>query len=384
MIEILFVGVIFLGWCIGWMVLRERKTGLSIELDPEKKIPIQLSIVIPARNEEKNLPHLLDTLPRSFTRLLGFEVIVVDDASEDRTADIAQSWGARVIRSQTLPVGWTGKTWVCHQGASAASGDVLLFLDADTRFEWGGLEKWITIYLSASQASGPIALSVLPDFLCDRFYENLSAFFFISMAWGTRALGGGISDEERLVGQSLMIRKDDYFRAGGHEAVRGEILENLFFSRCAQAAGIQIRSILGRGILKVRMFSGGIRQLISGWSKSFAKGSQAISTRAWVENALWTTSVISAGVDLFVFRSFIGVIIYLAMVIQLYQVLKRVGRFSPWVALIFPVYVLFYQVVFFHSLLNQKRGYPAQWKGRAVPVVPSQSSHVTIHKSEVS
>lgn len=381
MIEILLTGVIFIGWCIGWMALRNRKKFLLVKAKPEKKIPVRLSVIIPARNEEKNLPYLFETLPRSSTLLSGYEVIVVDDASEDRTAQIAEFSGARVIRSQSLPAGWTGKTWACHQGARAAIGDVLLFLDADTRFELDGLEKLVAIY---SSVSGPIALSVLPDFICERFYENLSAFFFISMAWGTRALGGGVSHEDRLVGQSLMIRKEDYFRAGGHEAVRGEILENLFFSRCAQGVGIQTQSIPGRGILKVRMFPEGIEQLIAGWRKSFAKGSQAISAIALVENAFWMTSVICVGVEFFVFRSWMGVVAYLAVVIQLHQMLKRIGQFSVWVAPLFPIYLVFYQGVFFHSWLNQKRGYAAAWKGRNVPQAPSlQSPSVTAHKSEV-
>lgn len=369
MIEMILFAVIFVGWCIGWMALRTREISLQDEHPSNPPFSFQLSVIIPARNEEKNLPHLLESLPRPSTLRGLCEVIVVDDASEDRTAQIAQSWGARVIRSQSLPSGWTGKTWACHQGATAALGDVFLFLDADTRFEAGGLEKLLNFY---SQSMRPLALSVLPDFLCDRFYENLSAFFFISMAWGTRVLGVGAKDEDRLVGQSLMIYKEDYFRAGGHEAVRSEILENLFFSHCVQKAGIESRSIRGRGILKIRMFPEGILQLIAGWKKSFAKGSRAISSKALIENAIWTTSTISVVIELFVFRSVVGIVAYIALAIQLNQILKSIGRFSPWVAPLFPIYLFFYQGVFFHSWLNQYRGSAAQWKGRSVPVAPQK------------
>lgn len=369
MIQMVLIGLSFFGGCIGWMALRARRHPFFVEHPSSQPGFGQISIIIPARNEERNLPHLLESLPHPSSLRDLCEVIVVDDASEDRTSEIALSWGARVIHSETLPSGWTGKTWACHQGAKAALGDVLLFLDADTRFEVGGLEKLIAIY---SKAIGPIALSVLPDFLCERFYENLSAFFLISMAWGTRVLGAGPSHEDRLVGQSLFIRKDDYFRAGGHEAVRGEILENLFFSRCAQQAGIQTQSIRGRGILKIRMFPEGISQLIAGWRKSFAKGSKAISQKALIENAIWTTSAISAVIELLVFRTLVGVFIYVIIAIQLNQMLKTLGRFSPWVAPLFPIYLFFYQAVFFHSWFNQYRGSGAQWKGRSVPTVPQK------------
>jgi glycosyltransferase involved in cell wall biosynthesis len=88
---------------------------------------ITVSVVIPARDEEKNLPTLLRSLGRPKA---GFcEWIVVDDGSQDRTAQIAQEHGATVIRALPLPKGWTGKAWACHQGALASQGKVLLFLD---------------------------------------------------------------------------------------------------------------------------------------------------------------------------------------------------------------------------------------------------------------
>ena len=115
-------------WATGWIVLgRERRCGRG------KTIPSvsggQLSIIIPARNEETNLPKLLRSLTAQSPQ--PREIIVVDDASTDRTAEVAQQFGARVIRSLPLPNGWRGKTWACHQGAQVATGEMLLFLDAD-------------------------------------------------------------------------------------------------------------------------------------------------------------------------------------------------------------------------------------------------------------
>lgn len=77
------------------------------------------------------------------------EIIVVDDASNDRTAEIARESGAVVLDSQHLPEGWRGKTWACHQGAQAVAGEYLLFVDVDTWFEPDGLAQVLSAWQSA-------------------------------------------------------------------------------------------------------------------------------------------------------------------------------------------------------------------------------------------
>src|SRR4051794_5311204 len=94
-----------------------------------------VSIVVPARNEERNLPRLLPSLLGQ--RYPRYEVIVVDDQSEDATPGILTEWAGRdpklrVIRGGELPEGWKGKPFAMHQGALAATGEWLLFTDADT------------------------------------------------------------------------------------------------------------------------------------------------------------------------------------------------------------------------------------------------------------
>src|SRR5271163_4007679 len=139
---------------------------------------ISLSIVIPARNEERNIPRLLQSIAESTE--YSPEVLVVDDASTDSTALVARNLGATVIASAPLPVGWTGKTWACHQGVLHATGDTLLFLDADTYFVKGGLDRVIACWL-CERDSG-LVLSLLPYHAMDAAYEQLSLFFSILMA----------------------------------------------------------------------------------------------------------------------------------------------------------------------------------------------------------
>ena len=95
-----------------------------------RTVPASVSVVVPARDEEQTLPALLRSVAEQLPEV--HEVVVVDDASRDATAAVARAGGARVVPAGTPPPGWTGKAWACHTGAAATTGDLLLFLDADT------------------------------------------------------------------------------------------------------------------------------------------------------------------------------------------------------------------------------------------------------------
>jgi len=102
----------FLGLFFFWKIPFPRKRE-NLTLDPSK-----VSIIIPARNEEGNLKRLLTSL--GDPSLTSCEIIVVDDHSEDQTAQAGREAGVTVIPSAPLPVGWVGKTWACWQGANQA------------------------------------------------------------------------------------------------------------------------------------------------------------------------------------------------------------------------------------------------------------------------
>lgn len=139
-------------WLLGLRLLaRMRPPGAAKH--PSRLAPAKLAIVIPARDEADNLPALLDSIPRGDGG--PAEIVVVDDDSSDGTADVARAGGARVVGSEPLPEGWRGKTWACHQGAAATTAPHLLFLDADTWFEPGGLELLLSQYDSGALSACP-------------------------------------------------------------------------------------------------------------------------------------------------------------------------------------------------------------------------------------
>jgi 4,4'-diaponeurosporenoate glycosyltransferase len=319
-----------------------------------------VSIVIPARNEEQNLSQLLGSIPQLDASTL--EVLVVDDASTDQTASVAQRMGATVIPALPLAPGWTGKTWACSQGAEAAHHDLLLFLDADTWFEPHGLDRLI-----ACGQTPDAAISVLPYHVMREPYEQLSLFFNLLMAIG--AGGFGLIGQPRLFGQSLLIPKSLYQRTGGHSAVRKYILENLALSSCVHSAGAQCACFCGRGTLNVRMFPDGLAQLCEGWTKAFADGAAASDPAILVISILWLTALCSAFLLLLFapspWRAGFA-IVYLLLALQLWWFASRIGSYRAFTCLLYPLPLLFYFGIFGQSLYRRVFKRKVQWRGRQI------------------
>jgi 4,4'-diaponeurosporenoate glycosyltransferase len=334
-------------WFAGWIVLgRVRHCGRGESNQP---VPAgQLSIIIPARNEEQNLPTLLRSLAAQAIR--PCEIIVVNDTSTDHTAEVARAFGARVINSQPLPDGWRGKTWACHQGAQAATGELLLFLDADTWFEPDGLAHILSGY-----AGG--AFSVGPFHAVQRAYEDLSLFFNFNMTIGTSPGG--------LFGQMLLVDRESYWRVGGHETVKGRILENFFLAGQFQAAGIPVRSGTGRGVFSFRMYPNGLRELIAGWTKGFAAGAgQTLRGTLWLVVA-WMIGLMFAPLGWLITGDALrwGAA-YLLCAAQVGWFSRQVGDFRWFSALLYPVPLIFFFIIFAWSAARS--GKQVTWKGREI------------------
>jgi 4,4'-diaponeurosporenoate glycosyltransferase len=322
-----------------------------------------LSIVIPARNEEQNLPKLLGSIADSPTR--PAEVLVVDDASTDNTASVAQGFGVRVLTSAALPAGWTGKSWACHQGARQAIGDLLLFLDADTYFVPGGLDRVIACWLREQDRR--LALSLLPYHEMAATYEQLSLVFNLLMAAG--AGGFGAVAAPRLFGQSLLIAKETYFAAGGHAAVRGIVLENLRLAGVLRGSGARIVCIGGRGTLHMRMFPGGFRQMSDSWAKAFFQGaadsggSVLASAIVWI-SALWSTALL-----LIAPRNYgrpVLVVVYLLLGLQLAWLARQLGSYRFLICMLYPLPLAYYCFVFGRSAARHALRRKNIWRGREV------------------
>ena len=209
-------------WVLGFLFLF-RISSCGGAINRSISYP-SISVIIPSRNEENTLPNLLRSLEGQLSS--EDEVIVVDDHSEDRTKTVAEKSGVKLLESLPTPEGWIGKTWACSQGARMASGEILVFLDADTVLEKNGLKNIIETYVERDGV-----LSIQPYHKMRNLYEQFSAFFNIVMmaAIGAFTILGNRIKPIGLFGPVVAIKRQYYLDSGGHEKVKSEILEDVAF-----------------------------------------------------------------------------------------------------------------------------------------------------------
>lgn len=328
----------------GWVLL--PRLGRGGKAGGATGVP-DLSIIIPARDEEERLAPLLDSIARQSLR--PSEVLVVDDGSTDATAEVARRHGARVVTADPQPGGWWGKTWACGQGAVAARGEVLLFLDADVVLEGtDALADLVAAWPGGAFSLAPWHRVVRPD-------EHFSLFFNLAMVLGTVP--------HALLGPVLLIDRGSYVRCGGHERVRDALLEHVRLGLHCRSLGIPVASANGRGIVRFRMYPGGFKDLVHGWSKGFASG--AGDTPRWVMAVmvLWFSGLLMAPVALLAggMRPLAMGVAALALV-QVVWFARRVGSFRPVLMPLYPVALVFFFVVFFRGMWRGNRS--IRWKGR--------------------
>ncbi len=331
------------------------------------KAEVKISIIIPARNEEKNLPLILDSIKsQTFS---PHEIIVVNDSSTDKTVETAQSYGAKIIDSGRLLDGWLGKPWSCYRGALKSRGDILIFLDADTVLEPDALLK---IVHNFTRNAG--VLSIFPYHSIKKFHEAFSAIFNLMQLAGMYKNPLLKKPEPAgMFGPCLVISRSDYFRIGGHEAVRGEVLEHYIMARVLNSCNIHVRLYSGKGTLNVRMYPEGWKALVSGWSKSITRGADLTPGISMSLCTIWISGLTVSSI-LFCYSIFsadlcnilIWSMVYLVYAIELIILFKTAGNFPIWSAVLYPVNLLFFLAVFSMASYRISKNRQAEWKGRKI------------------
>lgn len=332
-----------------------------------------MSVVVPARDEERSLPALLAALRASTVPFT--EVVVVDDGSGDRTAEVAREGGARVLTAGAPPQGWTGKAWACHVGAEDTTGDVLLFLDADTVLAPDALAGLLELH--ARRGGGLV--SVQPHHRVEAAHEQLSAYFNVVALMSSDAFTGRPTRRPMAFGPCLLTTREDHRAAGGHAAVRADVLDDVALARAYDRAGLPVTCALGGTRVTMRSYPAGLRQLVSGWTKNIASGASAAAPRASAGAVLWVCAhhavavgtVLAAvglamGRDLVAGSSLLWPVAYVVLAWQLRALLRLAGSFRWWTWALFPLPLLAFDLVFARSavLTVVRRSVP--WRGREV------------------
>jgi glycosyltransferase involved in cell wall biosynthesis len=225
----------------------------------------QVSVIVPARNEEDCLGTCLASLVEQ--RGIPCEIIVVDDGSTDRTRAIAQSFpDVRVVDAPALPRDWSGKNNATFAGAAAARGEWLLFTDADTVHLPGSLARSV----AEAQRRHADLLSYSPEQEVHGLAEQaVMPVVFAELAVTYRP--ARVSDPRYSAaaanGQYLLISRAAYDAVGGHQAVATTLLEDVALARAVKQSGRNIFFRYAADAVRTRMYRS-FSQLREGWTKN--------------------------------------------------------------------------------------------------------------------
>lgn len=247
---------------------KSEAKSADIMISPELMVMgPQVSVIIPARNEEASLGACLESFNQQDR--FGFEVIVVNDQSTDRTKEIAQSIpGIQVINADPLRPGWTGKNNAIATGLRLVRCHWILFTDADTIHLPGSVRR----ALEEAREHQADMLSYSPEQIAVTFWEQATlpvVFAELASQYPPSKVSDPKSPEAAANGQYILVKREAYEAIGGHAAVAGEILEDVALARAFKKAGYKIRFRYAPDAVRTRMYRN-FRQLREGWTKNLA------------------------------------------------------------------------------------------------------------------
>ncbi len=339
----------------------------------------RVSVIIPARNEARNIERCLRSVLTS--NHPDLEVIVVDDHSTDETGGLARAVAlddarVRVIVPEPLPEGWFGKQWACWAGAAAATGDVLLFTDADTVHA----PDLIARSVNAMRARGAELLSVAGRQELGTFWERVvqpQMFALLVARFGsTERVSTAKRPADAIAnGQCIFVTRAAYDASGGHEAVRDKVAEDLALAQRFVRQGRRLALVAGLDQLSTRMYTS-LDEIVRGWRKNVYVGGRDAMPEGRLVRALFPVALL--GAPLF---SLAPVTVFLAGLVGLTSPLAFLWatgcvvvtlvfwmaayafqRLPVWYAAAYPLGLL---VVLYIAVAALVRGASVEWKGRA-------------------
>lgn len=251
-------------------ISRLRTTNPPLEpLEPTARFYPKVSVIVPARDEEKNIGHCLNLLLRQ--NYPDYEIIVVDDRSSDRTGEIAAasarlaSVPVKILRIEKLPPGWTGKNHAVFAGSKASEGAWLLFTDADTSH---APQSLLTAVTTAMDRSIDL-LTLAPETTSRSFWEKtVQPLAVSSLALWFNASAGGARDKSTVLanGQFLLTKRAIYEQTGGNEAVKSEVVEDVELANRYRDLGLNVAFLNGTRLYATRMYTS-LAEIHRGWTR---------------------------------------------------------------------------------------------------------------------
>lgn len=375
--SILLMQVLFAAWNVRQLPAFENLQYDSVyqeELgDFENKTAVQLSILIPARNEERNIANCLRAIQACLRDEHAVEIIILDDRSQDDTASIVKEFVKRDKRFQFIsgsepPSGWIGKAYACHQLSDAAQGAWFLFVDADATMRAGAIDD----VLQAVFAQGKGLLSGFPYQRTGSWLEKLVVpmmGFTIACHLPIRMISA--SSDPRFSaahGAWMLISRETYDAAGGHAAHFNHLVDDVALMRAVKRIGHPVVLADVRRQVSMRMY-GNASEVWNGYKKNIfsgvgrsglllfivlsAYGLLYVLPIAALVAAIWMPS--------FLIPALIG---YLLGVVVKAVSDRAIGQ-PAWLAFLIPLSISAVIAIGIASWLSAKVGKGYVWKGRS-------------------
>ena len=334
----------------------------------------RVTIIVPARNEEEHIE-------QSLTQLLqldydNYEVIAINDRSTDRTGEamdrVASTAAAqarlKVIHVPELPPNWLGKAHAMWTGATQASGEWLLFTDADVLFRPDSLTRAIA-YATAERADHVV---LFPDFVMYGPGERMMiAFFQTLFLFGHRPwkVADPKTKDFMGVGAFNLIRREVYQAVGTYQALRFEVLDDMKLGKVVKNGGYRQRNVFGRGLLSIRWAKSAM-----GVVENLTKNMFAVLSFQW-----WRALASASGLIFLNILPFAGVVlahgwarapyaIALAAMFGIYVGMSRMSDIPAYYIALHPVSsVLFVYILLRSMVLTLGRG-GVIWRGTFYPL----------------
>ena len=345
-------------------------------LDPTPPIPSdpprpRVTVVIAARNEAEELPATLDALlAQDYPEL---EILVVEDGSTDRTVEVigARAPRVRCLHPPPLPEGWIGKSWACWNGANAASGGWLLFLDADVRLHSSTIQTTI----DWAVREGADLATIAPRIEMVGFWERVVLPFYVQMVLTYLRAPRMNRDRSRAAmanGQYWLTPRATYLALGGHAAVRSIVLEDVAIAKRYRAAGRRLRIAWTPQLAVTRMYRDRA-EMFEGLLKNIHGTEYSLARQASFLVGLAGLFLLPLGLLPFalvvgnLLLAVLGAFVYVALFGKHYAFARAVGAPGAY-GLLFPVAVAYYLGLVGTSLARGLRRRPVAWKGRTYPL----------------
>jgi chlorobactene glucosyltransferase len=336
-----------------------------------------ISVLIPMRNEAGVIAETVKSLLRQ--DYPKFEILLLDDQSTDGSAALALSAAQgdprlRVLTGTPLPVGWLGKAWACHQLTESARGELLLFTDADVRWQPGALSAIV----AEAQRTNANLLTVWPQQETvtwgERLVVPLMGFSILAylpalavhyIRWPVFAAA---------IGQCLLFKREAYAQIGGHAAIRDKIADDMAFAYAIKSRGLRFRMADSAGLLTCRMYrnwaevrNGYAKNILAGHGNSLAFLAFSTIFHGWLFILPWLLIPVSAFAGHWSLFTFYGSLIIITLGIILRALTAAFTQQRLRDAWLMPISVFLMTLIAIQGMYWHFTG-GSQWKGRQLNV----------------